>query len=140
MSMPFLSKNLFTPLYKGAEDRWVPASTDPSSPDFYQPLNPDPAFPRYYDTGGYMPSDMRGWMRYDKYIVNARYLRLKNLSLSYTLPEMAWTSRLKLNSIRVYVSGENLLTLTPLKNMDPETLTWGYPSSRVFSTGVNITL
>ena len=59
----------------------------------------------------------------DHYLQNIAYLRLKNASLSYTLPEK-WLSRLHVRSMRVYVTGENLLTFSPLyrhtATFDPE--------------------
>lgn len=79
-----------------------------------------------------------------KYMQNAAYLRLKNLQLGYNLPKL-WLSKLGLQSMRVYVSGENLLTITNLiDTMDPETAGVGsgcgavYPLSRTYSFGLSI--
>ena len=81
----------------------------------------------------------------DFYLQNAAYLRLKNLTIGYTLP-------LKTKAIekaRVYFSGENLFYLSPLtratKYIDPEVATTSisedctYPYSKTFSFGVDIT-
>ena len=83
----------------------------------------------------------------DYFLQNAAYLRLKNLTVGYTLP-------LKKNKVvekvRFYFSGENLFYLSPLtkisKYVDPEVATAGddtrdltYPYSRTFSFGVDIT-
>ncbi|WP_225444049.1 TonB-dependent receptor [Echinicola arenosa] len=57
-----------------------------------------------------------------RYLQDASYLRLKNLTIGYTLPS-AMLERVKIGGLRVYVSGENLLTFTKLnENFDPEVL------------------
>ena len=87
-----------------------------------------------------------------RYLLDASYLRLKNLQIGYTLPQNLLDS-LFLSSARIYLSGENLLTFTALPDTyDPETviasdpshggyLTAGviYPTSRSFSIGLNVT-
>ena len=76
------------------------------------------------------------------YLQNAAYMRLKNLQLGYTLPK-SLINKIGLQNVRVYVSGENLLTITGLSDtMDPETAGIGkqggtvYPLSRVYSFGL----
>ncbi|HXB43301.1 MAG TPA: TonB-dependent receptor [Puia sp.] len=54
-----------------------------------------------------------------RYVYNASYVKLKNLSLSYEVPK-SLLGRAKINSLRVYVSGQNLLCITPYKGYDPE--------------------
>jgi hypothetical protein len=82
----------------------------------------------------------------DRYLQNAAYLRLKNVTLNYTLPEKI-TRSLRMNKISVFASGENLFTLTKLAKMfDPETIIGGegpgkiYPLSKVVSFGLNVSL
>lgn len=66
---------------------------------------------------------------------DASFIRLKNLSLSYTLP-MMWSES---TSCRVYFQGQNLLTLTRFKGPDPENQSTGrLPPLRVFSVGVEL--
>lgn len=55
----------------------------------------------------------------DRFIENASYLRLKNVSVGYTFPQ-AWTSRLKLRNVRVYASAQNIATWTDYTGYDPE--------------------
>lgn len=76
----------------------------------------------------------------DRYLQNAAYIRLKNLTLGYTFPKQ-WMSKAGISRLRVYVQGENLLTFTPLINTyDPETLSnMTYPISRKYSVGLNLT-
>ena len=78
------------------------------------------------------------------YLQNAAYMRLKNLQLGYTLPK-SLINKIGLQHVRVYVSGENLLTITGLSDtMDPETAGIGkqggtvYPLSRVYSFGLSV--
>jgi hypothetical protein len=54
-----------------------------------------------------------------RYVYNSSYCKLKNLSLSYEIPKTA-LGRLKVSSFRVYVSGQNLICITPYKGYDPE--------------------
>ncbi len=54
-----------------------------------------------------------------RYVYNSSYAKLKNVSLTYRLPN-AVVRRMKLNSLEVYVSGQNLWTITPYKGYDPE--------------------
>lgn len=86
-----------------------------------------------------------------RFIQNAAYLRLKNLQVGYTLPSHL-AEKISLQRARVYLSGENLLTITSLPGtFDPETTLASdpanngyqsgriYPLSRVFSAGLNLT-
>ena len=79
------------------------------------------------------------------------YLRLQNLSLGYTLPSN-FTQKFKVEKLRVYVSGQNLFTITNYSGYNPEVnarpsqnLTPGedygtYPLARTYMFGLNITL
>jgi len=82
----------------------------------------------------------------DRYIQNAGYIRLKNLVVGYSLPKK-WMSKLKIEKLRLYVSGENLGYYTPMRTryIDPEQLdgdgTNGrtYPMSKTLSFGIDLT-
>ena len=71
---------------------------------------------------------------------NLAYLRLKNLQLGYTIPQ----NRLKkigLSSIRMYVSADNLATITKFRGLDPEkegNINDGYPLVKSFTFGINV--
>jgi hypothetical protein len=54
-----------------------------------------------------------------RYVYDASYVRLKNLTLAYNVPAKIM-ARMKLSSARVYVSGVNLLTFTDYPGWDPE--------------------
>ena len=75
----------------------------------------------------------------DKYIQNAAYLRVKNVTLSYSFPS-SLLRKVALDQLRLYVSVENLATFTSLpKGYDPESLSWSYPFYRTWSVGASIT-
>ncbi|WP_343560722.1 TonB-dependent receptor [Sphingobacterium sp.] len=71
---------------------------------------------------------------------NASFLRLKNVEIGYTLPNEV-LSRLKLGGLRFYVNGFNLLTLTKVKDYDPEGNSGSgqfYPQQRIINVGANL--
>ena len=81
----------------------------------------------------------------DWYLEDASYLRLKNVTFSYDLSDVfcKWSHLNDRNSrLSVFLSGENLATITRYSGMDPECGGWDalkYPVSRVFSLGVKLT-
>lgn len=75
---------------------------------------------------------------------NAAFLRLKNLSVSYSLPKKILEPTKILSGVKVYVTGRNLLTVTDFEGYDPEVgysnATSGmYPNSRQIVGGIEIT-
>ena len=77
----------------------------------------------------------------DRFVEDGSYLRLKNITLGYTLPAR-WMKQLHIQNARIYFSCENLATLTKYTGFDPEIGINGidngtYPVSRTFSLGVN---
>jgi TonB-linked SusC/RagA family outer membrane protein len=104
----------------------------------WSPNNPNGSYPRV-DTrtsasvnGGQYPSTF--WLN------NASFLRLKNLQLGYnvTTPVL---SRMKLQSMRVYVSAFNLFTITKVKDYDPEGDNYSgqfYPQQRIVNVGIGL--
>jgi len=77
-----------------------------------------------------------------RYVQNASYLKLRNLTIGYKFKVEGLKSVVE--SIRLYATASNLLTITPYKGYDPEvssgTDSGVYPSSRTFTFGVNVTL
>ena len=83
----------------------------------------------------------------DLFVEDGSYLRLKNIQIGYNLPKHVM-EKLKMSGVRVYVSADNLFTLTKYSGWDPEPVSFGtlnggvdygtYPLSRVFSVGANI--
>ena len=75
----------------------------------------------------------------DFWLQDASYIKLRNVSLGYTFPEK-WTRRISVPALRIYVSGENLLTLTRFDGMDPENgSSTRYPNMKRFNIGLSIT-
>ena len=76
------------------------------------------------------------------FVEDASYVRLKNLELGYSLGALRASSKLGVQNVRVYVSGQNLWTKTRYTGLDPEStdiLDRGtYPSSRAFLFGTNV--
>ncbi|WP_179412252.1 SusC/RagA family TonB-linked outer membrane protein [Mucilaginibacter sp. E4BP6] len=86
----------------------------------------------------------------DRYVENGSYLKLKNASLGYTFTN-GLASKIGAKQLRVYVSGQNLVTITKYSGLDPEVnfydndntkqgIDYGtYPAVRTFLAGVNVT-
>lgn len=85
------------------------------------------------------------------YVEDASYLRIKNLSVGYTLPA-SFTRKFSVESLRVYCNIQNLHTFTKYKGYDPEIGAYNqnvllrgvdyarYPSQRMFTFGLNVSL
>jgi hypothetical protein len=73
------------------------------------------------------------------YVRSGNYLRLKNAEIGYNLPAL-WARKIRVSGIRVFVNGENLVTLYGYKGMDPEVNNVAYPIQRVFNVGINVKL
>lgn len=74
-------------------------------------------------------------------LYNASYIKLKTLQIGYTFPK-SWISKAYISNLRLFVSGENLLTITDFPGVDPEIGGNGfqaYPIPRMLSGGINIT-
>ena len=84
----------------------------------------------------------------DRFVEDASYLRIKNISLGYTFPKK-WLRKLQIDNLRLYVNIQNLYTFTGYKGYDPEigalnynVLLRGvddarYPSQRIYTFGLN---
>ena len=78
----------------------------------------------------------------NRFIEDGKYLRLKNVTLGYTLPA-AWSKKAAMSSVRFFVSGQNLLTLTRYTGLDPEISGSGndnnvYPIARNITFGASV--
>ena len=121
------SRNERTNMLAEVGDRWKPTNASNKVPS----------------ATGYIPYDISS-----RFIEDASFLRLKNITLGYTLPEK-WTRKIWVNKLRLYVSAQNLFCLTKYSGFDPEVsmlsspltpgFDWGaYPKSRVFTMGLDI--
>ncbi len=78
----------------------------------------------------------------DRYVEDGSYLRVKNITLGYTFPTK-WLKKITATSARVFVSCDNVATITSYSGFDPEVAINGidqnrYPISRTFSCGLNL--
>lgn len=112
--------------------------------DYWSKDNPNGYYPRPYLTQAGVDKNQR---TSTLYLQDASYLRLKNIQLGYTLPEKL-IKDFWLKKVNVYVSAENILTITKLNDIfDPEALTGmndasagkTYPMQKSLSFGVNLT-
>lgn len=109
---------------------------------YYNDANPnDPAnnitarYPRLKNTTDAQNASVAS----DFYLYNASYLKLKNLQIGYTLPERI-SKKAAISRARLYLSGENLFTITKYPGLDPEIgANVGYPTLRQYSLGLNVT-
>lgn len=108
---------------------------------FYDPSNPDD--PRTNLTSKNTRLTMSGTNQTSAvsewHLHKGDYMKLKNLTVGYTFPKR-WMEKLYVQNLRVYASGENLLTITGFEGMDPEMASGaGYAPMRQYAFGVNIT-
>lgn len=108
--------------------------------DRWTPNNPDASYPRL--TVG--TESTNNAAKSDFWIQNGAYARLKNLQIGYTIPTNL-TKKIAIENVRVFVSGQNLLTLSKMGGgWDPETTgsTGGriYPVAKVMSIGLSVKL
>lgn len=94
--------------------------------------------------------DATNWLVSDLYVCDGSYLRLKNITLGYTLPKNL-TRKLTIERLRFYVQAENLITWTKYWGFDPEIASGPtgikslgidrgvYPQARTYTVGVNVT-
>lgn len=147
-----------TPLFWGLTNAWANSGLYKNSPglDYWRPAdetnilgpNTDAYLPKPYFTN----ETEKNKQIQTRYLLNASYIRLKNVQVGYTIPNEVGGKLF--SRARVYFSGENLLTFSRLpKVFDPETaiasdsreggyLTNGviYPMNKIISFGLNVTL
>ena len=116
------------------DNRWI--SSDISGTK--ETENPNAPYPRLsygYNLNNQQSSSF--WLR------NGRFLRLKNLDIGYTLPK-PMVNTIHLESVRIYISGQNLITWSPFKLWDPDLDSRQrgqiYPITRSFTAGIQISL
>jgi TonB-linked SusC/RagA family outer membrane protein len=124
------------------QNRWTEANPDPNA-----------YFPRYRAFVA-LSGTRELAIAQTRYLQNASYVRLKTLTLSYSLPATV-VKKISAQSIRIYFSGQNLWTYSPMfkitKNFDPEVIEgsdpevnagggdgFSYPMEKTYSVGINI--
>lgn len=126
----YLYRQGIMPFYEGGtvqeqhKDHWTPEHTNA-------------AFPRLAFSEVNNEKNSSFWMR------NAAYARLKNIQLGYTLPD-AWTRKMGIRNLRLYVNGSNLFTVDKFWNgydvESPVGTGNSYPQVKVYTFGVNASL
>lgn len=103
--------------------------------DRWTPENHDATYPRI------TKSDQTNFVTSSFWLQDASYVRLKNLTLGYTLPK-DWMTKLGVTNAKLFLSGENLLTFSGLDGgIDPEEGAergWSYGNVKKISLGVRL--
>ncbi len=123
------------------EDRWTPANP-----------NPDAYWPRLIGYSSQNSERPMGTPN-NRYMQDASYLRLKALTIDYSLPKQ-WIEKMKISAFKIYFTGENMFTFSNIcENFDPEVIQGGdpdlkdrggkeqgysYPMLKSFTIGLNI--
>ena len=133
--MPF-QRGYYDLLYAHQDDYWTPKNTDAYYPRLWR-YSGSTALTGVYGSNNSITQT--------RYLINMAYLRLKNLTVGYTIPKKV-TSKINVDRIRVYFSGENLLTFKDKHlPVDPEVtqtehmLGRSFPLLRTLSFGVQAT-
>ncbi len=117
--------------------------------DYWSPGNTDAKYPRLVNSSS--PSYSNNYsMGSDRNIYDAAYLRLKNIQIGYTIPERL-TSKAGIGRLRIYASGQNLLTFAKNSFIDPESSEFGnnmnasgansgrnYPTLKYYGGGIEV--
>jgi hypothetical protein len=75
----------------------------------------------------------------DYFYTDASYIRLKNLSFSWQ-PPSPWLKKIHMQNARIYLQGQNLITITNYRGMDPENLSISsLPPLRLITAGIQVT-
>ncbi len=108
--------------------------------DSWHENNRDARYPRLYAGTLQNNRETSSFWLYD-----GRYLRLRNLELSYTFSKLGFLRKAGVRGLRVFVSGNNLLTFSKMKHIDPEAPnihpdnnSFYYPQMKTYNVGVNI--
>ncbi|MGN0188460.1 MAG: SusC/RagA family TonB-linked outer membrane protein, partial [Candidatus Cryptobacteroides sp.] len=129
----YLKDNLAVPFNNGAGVTmdWATNSWTPQNPN-----SPLPLLTTYTDAPeNFIPST--------QWLYNCAYLRMKNLQLTYKFPQRL-LSKIRIEELAIYLSGQNLLTISGFDLWDPEitstrTNLYEYPNLKTYSIGLNIT-
>ena len=102
--------------------------------DAWTPVNPDSSIPALTTSNGADEGRMSSY-----FVESGSYAKLRTLQLGYKLP-VSLLNKVMLQSARVYVSGDNLLTIksSSLTCSDPESTAWNYPHTASFTVGIQV--
>ncbi|MDR1864336.1 MAG: TonB-dependent receptor [Bacteroidales bacterium] len=118
--LEYPSYNVFREYY---DHRWIPGADDNAGAKY-------PAVIAGKNPNNYRLSTM--------YMRDASYLRLQNAEIGWTAPQR-WTEKIKMESIRFFINGNNLYVWDKIKIMDPEMQQTGsYPRQRIMNVGAQV--
>ena len=133
MTVPFFNNGSNTS-YEYFDNRW----TVDNQAAKYPRSTPAP----YANNNGTTTTASAAGNTSDFWMANTGFLRLKTATIGYTVPKMI-TDRIHIASVRVYVTGQNLLTFSKLKHIDPEVgytnLDVAYPVKKNTTFGLDVT-
>ena len=110
--------------YTNLLNRWTPETAETAT------------YPRL-TAGGNMYNYGNNWNS-SLFVQNGNYIRLKNATVSYTLPENFCRNYLGGLRVKIFVQGQNLLTWSRTRLQDPEVTFTSYPLQRTITTGINL--
>jgi TonB-dependent starch-binding outer membrane protein SusC len=125
-------------------DRWTPDNQDTDVPGFIDQRTRELA-----NLKSKIALPGTGAQQLSRWVEDASYTRLKNITLAYTLPA-AIAAKIRLSNLRVFVTGMNLITLTDYSGYDPEVSSYNgndaqigvdfsnYPQSKIVNFGINL--
>lgn len=133
-----MNYSVFGTVYADQLDYWKPVNWNSKYGELdYTAVNENAYLPRIYDEGKNAGSNKRVQT---KYLQDASYLRIKNITVSYSVPSSVM-KKIGMTGAKIFFSGENLFTFTKLpKGIDPVRLSWAYPFYSTYSFGINLTL
>lgn len=110
--------------YYNLLNRWTPETAETAT------------YPRL-TAGGNMYNYGNNWNS-SLFVQNGNYIRLKNATVSYKLPENFCRNYLGGLRVKIFVQGQNLLTWSRTRLQDPEVTFTSYPLQRTITTGINL--
>ena len=110
--------------YTNLLNRWTPETAETAT------------YPRL-TAGGNMYNYGNNWNS-SLFVQNGNYIRLKNATVSYKLPENFCRNYLGGRRVKIFVQGQNLLTWSRTRLQDPEVTFTSYPLQRTITTGINL--
>ena len=124
--------------------RWDPFNLESNAlaifKDSWSEDNPNAKYPRLYAGTVQNNREKSSFWLYD-----GTYVRLKNFELAYTFNKEDFLKRIGIQNLRVFVSGNNLLTFSKMKDFDPETPNidpdknaYYYPQMKAYNFGFNL--
>lgn len=122
-------------VYEHHFDRWA-YYTNPITGELID-TRATATYPRLTTTGN-SPS----WQLNSESLYNGEYLKLRSVEIGYTFPQV-WTKKAHIDALRLFVSGNNLLIFSHVKNIDPEGFgsvrNYNYPQTASYNFGLNVT-